>query len=845
MGENFGRYQLVERIALGGFAEIFKAHAVGIAGFEKTLANKRLHPRYSQDSDFIAWMVDEAKITSQLSHTNICQVLDFAKVEGHYFMAMEYISGRDVYRIMKKLRETKDPAPIELVAFIGREACAGLDYTHRKRDAEGHALDIVHRDMSPQNVMVSLDGDIKIIDFGIAKSRARGYETEAGIIKGKFFYMSPEQARGEELDSRTDVFSLGIVLWELVTGELLYKDDDEVTLLSQVRRAVIRPPKEIRPDIPDALNRIIMKALARSRDERYASAFEMQKELERFLVRYNSKYGKDQVGYWMRSTFYEELPAKEVQNLDSFRHRADFLADEHSLIGQGIHTEDKTKPQTGEESSLMEIGSDVLESLDELTSSSVVVSQGVGAGEEFFDDAVTAAVDGLSDETGGTPAAIPRVSRGAEPLSSDYGAGHQPVEVQEPSSSIKIESVQGAPWEQKATFEHLPTELGEQVKTPSTDQVRQASNAMRQRPPVSAYQKANMMERAQQTLSPLVNNVSSKLSGRIGQDRIYMGLILLLIMGGAIALTAHLNKKERLGVSASSSQSDSKVALDNCREFVMRDGKKVCAGSDSATTASLSTLVIQTNPSGASVFVNENRLPGKTPTSAKYEPKSQVRLTLSLPDYQTINETVQLPGPGETFKIERTLEKPFGTLVVTSQPAGAKITVDREYKGRTPDTITNLRLDRAQVVRIEKQGYEPQTRSVSWANTGKSIEQNLLFTLNRVQAPVKRKPKRVRRKSRRTPRKRAKPAPRRKRFEEDAEPRRREVSRRKGRLRVQTRPWSTVFLDGRSIGEAPTVESVLEGNYRLKVCFEGDRSRCVVRRIRVNGNGETTERFRE
>ena len=162
------------------------------------------------------------------------------------------------------------------------------------------------------------------------------------------------------------------------------------------------------------------------------------------------------------------------------------------------------------------------------------------------------------------------------------------------------------------------------------------------------------------------------------------------------------------------------------------------------------------------------------------EPKSQVRLTLSLPDYQTINETVQLPGPGETFKIERTLEKPFGTLVVTSQPAGAKITVDREYKGRTPDTITNLRLDRAQVVRIEKQGYEPQTRSVSWANTGKSIEQNLLFTLNRVQAPVKRKPKRVRRKSRRTPRKRAKPAPRRKRFEEDAEPRRREVSRRKG-----------------------------------------------------------------
>lgn len=836
MIENFGRYQLVERIALGGFAEIFKAHAVGIAGFEKTLAIKRLHPRYSQDSDFIAWMVDEAKITSQLSHANICQVLDFAKVDGHYFMAMEYITGRDVYRVMKKLRETKAPAPIELVAFIGREASSGLDYTHRKRDAEGNSLDIVHRDMSPQNVMVSLDGDVKIIDFGIAKSRVRGYETEAGIIKGKFFYMSPEQARGEELDARTDIFSLGIVLWELVTGELLYKDDDEVTLLSQVRRAAINPPKSVRADIPNGLNRIIVKALSRNPDDRYKTAFEMQKDLERFLVRHNSTYGKDQVGYWMRSTFYEDLPAKEVQNIDSFRHRADFIAEERSLIGQVYPGEDLTRPQQEGDSGLMEIGSDMIEAADSISTASVVISPGIGAGEEFFDDAVTAAVDSIVPVHEPVQMAPADHGRSLNP-NLEIDPGYQAQNLVSPPLSEPAQSRSNldsaAPWSQQANFEHSATEVGE--ISPSRPQVEA---------PVA---KKALLSQAQHTLSPIVQSLSSQFGGRFKQERVYVAIMLLIIMGGAVALTAHLKgSKTAPGVSASDLSSLGTSDEGNCQEYILKDGRKVCAQAQKPRVEGPSVLVIRTNPSGATVFINENRHTGKTPTTVSLSGKMRARLTLSLPNYQTVNETVQMPGGGKRVIVERTLEKPLGTLVVTSSPAGAKITLDREYQGRTPNTVGNLRLDRTQVLRIEKEGFKSQTRSISWGETGKSVERNLQFDLVRVAQPVARKPapRKKKRRVRKPKPRRAAPSRSARRVEEPVQ-RAPEPRRSKGKLLVQTRPWSTVFLDGRALGDAPTEKSVLEGSYRLKVCFEGDRSRCVVRRITVNGNRETTERFRE
>ncbi len=337
MHEQFGRYILLDRIAIGGMAEIFKAKAPGLGGFEKVLAIKRLHPRYSEDADFIEMLIDEARISVELSHSNVAQIFDLGKVEDHYFIAMEFIDGRDLYRTMKRLKDRRLQFPIDAAAYIAAECSAGLDYAHRKKDARGRPLNIIHRDVSPQNVLVSFEGDAKLVDFGIAKAALRAYETESGIIKGKFYYMSPEQARGEPLDHRTDVFSMGIVLYEMLTGELLYKDEDDASLLSRVRKADIAPPSILRPEIPDALERIVMKALTRDREDRYASALHIQKDLLKFLRAVGSTFNKGRLGKLMRELFLDEAAgAEESEEYDAavLRSRAELGPDRHSLIAE-------------------------------------------------------------------------------------------------------------------------------------------------------------------------------------------------------------------------------------------------------------------------------------------------------------------------------------------------------------------------------------------------------------------------------------------------------------------------------------------------------------------------------
>ncbi|MCA9537978.1 MAG: serine/threonine protein kinase, partial [Myxococcales bacterium] len=333
MQEQFGRYILLERIAIGGMAEIFKAKAPGLGGFEKILAIKRLHPRYSQDADFIEMLIDEARITVELSHSNIGQIFDLGKVDEHYFIAMEYIDGRDLYRVLKRLRDRQQQMPIDAAAYIAMDTCAGLDYAHRKKDSRSRPLHIVHRDVSPQNVLVSFEGEVKIVDFGIAKAALRAYETEAGIIKGKFYYMSPQQVACEHLDHTTDLYSLGIVLYEMLTGELLYKDDDEITLLSRVRRAEIEPPSHLRPEIPPALEQIVMRALARERGDRYPSAQHMQRELARFLRGSEVAFNKAKLAQLMRDMFFDEsVNSDATVPVDPIRERSELSPDAQSVI---------------------------------------------------------------------------------------------------------------------------------------------------------------------------------------------------------------------------------------------------------------------------------------------------------------------------------------------------------------------------------------------------------------------------------------------------------------------------------------------------------------------------------
>lgn len=281
--ERFGQYILLDKVGSGGMAELFKAKKIGIEGFERVLAIKRILPHLSSDEEFIDMFIAEAKLVARLSHKNITQVYDFGKIGQNYFIAMEYIRGKDLRGILKRCRERNIKFPVALAVFIAKEVASALGYAHRQKDSSGKNLNIIHRDVSPQNILIAYEGDAKVVDFGIAKAGAHS-KTSTGVLKGKLSYMSPEQAWGKPIDHRSDIFALGIVLYELLTGERLFKGDSEINTLEKVREAKVEPlPSVINADMPPELEAKLLKALAREVTERYQNASEMEADLGEIL----------------------------------------------------------------------------------------------------------------------------------------------------------------------------------------------------------------------------------------------------------------------------------------------------------------------------------------------------------------------------------------------------------------------------------------------------------------------------------------------------------------------------------------------------------------------------------
>ncbi len=283
--ETLGDYILEEKIATGGMAELFKAKRKGVEGFEKTLAVKRILSTVAEDRELVEMLIDEAKIASQLTHPNIVQIFDLGKKDNSYFIAMEYVHGKDLRTILKTLNSKKKLLPYELSAYITIKICDALYYAHNKTDTEGKPLKIVHRDVSPQNILISYDGEVKLADFGIAKASTKLHQTVAGQIKGKMLYMSPEQSKGSKgIDWRTDIFSLGCVLFEMVTSKKLFMADSEMAVLEKVQKGKIVKPSSVNPEVPAQLESIILKALKLRPSDRYQSAIEMKKDLEKFIL---------------------------------------------------------------------------------------------------------------------------------------------------------------------------------------------------------------------------------------------------------------------------------------------------------------------------------------------------------------------------------------------------------------------------------------------------------------------------------------------------------------------------------------------------------------------------------
>lgn len=283
--EEYGNYFLVEKIAVGGMAELFKAQQRGVQGFQKIVAIKRILPHLVDNEDFATMFIDEAKLAAQLTHPNIVQIFDLGKAGSSYYIAMEYVNGRDLRTLLRKAKEYGKPFPEAVAAFVTMKVASALDYAHRKRGFDDRELKLVHRDVSPQNVLISTEGAVKLVDFGIAKAATKASHTVAGALKGKLLYMSPEQALGQPLDNRSDLYSLGLVLFEMLTGERCFQADSEMGVLEKVRMGKIGDLRAINPEISPEMVDIVGRALHKSVEQRYASARLLERDLRDLLMK--------------------------------------------------------------------------------------------------------------------------------------------------------------------------------------------------------------------------------------------------------------------------------------------------------------------------------------------------------------------------------------------------------------------------------------------------------------------------------------------------------------------------------------------------------------------------------
>jgi hypothetical protein len=302
--ERIGPYRILHKVAQGGMAELFLADYIREDGFRRKMAIKRILPHLAGNSEFIKMFTREARLAALLQHPNIVQIFDYGKIESAYFIAMEYISGKNLKEVLTALNRG---LPVEHTVFIISKICKGLDYSHNRRDDDtGEPLKIIHRDISPQNMLISYEGEVKISDFGISKARSEPSLTMAGVIKGKLAYLSPEQSLGKSVDERTDLYALGLVIYEAISGKKVYAFDTDVEAIRAIPTLEIEPLMNIREDVPAELNDIVMKCLAKNKDERYQNAAALYDDLDRFKKKMKYTFDTSDLAKFMNDHFERE-----------------------------------------------------------------------------------------------------------------------------------------------------------------------------------------------------------------------------------------------------------------------------------------------------------------------------------------------------------------------------------------------------------------------------------------------------------------------------------------------------------------------------------------------------------
>lgn len=307
----FGKYQLLQKIAVGGMAELYLAKVTRDHGFEKRLAIKKILPHLTDEGNLVKAFIDEAKLAALLQHENIIQIYDFGSIDGEYFIAMEYLFGKDLRKLIRTIKKRDSSLDLESALYIISRICAGLDYSHKLKDLQGKALNIIHRDINPQNIFLTYEGQVKIIDFGIAKAASHNSTTHEGLIKGKVAYMSPEQAMGHMIDNRSDIFSTGIILYELLAGRRMF-EGETMHVYSQVREACYEPLQKLKPDLPEKLYAVVDRALAKDPDDRYQTCGQMLADLEECIYELSVRPNSRSFAGFLKDFFKEELVVEET-----------------------------------------------------------------------------------------------------------------------------------------------------------------------------------------------------------------------------------------------------------------------------------------------------------------------------------------------------------------------------------------------------------------------------------------------------------------------------------------------------------------------------------------------------
>jgi serine/threonine protein kinase len=343
---NFGKYQILDRIAVGGMAEIYKARMDGLGGFHRTLAIKRILPALADNPDFVEMLVEEAKVAGLLSHANIVQILDLGQVEGNYFIAMEYVDGPDLGRVLQRCRSKKAVLPVPHSVFILNGVLKALEYAHDRqvmRGGQAVPLDIVHRDICPANVLISYKGEIKLTDFGIAKASVRSLDTLSGVVKGRFDYLSPEQARGERADQRTDLFSAGVLLYEMLTGQHPFSKPRQPDTLAAIKSCSFRPPSHLNPEVPAALDLLISQTLHPDPGQRFHSATAMKEALDRFFHESEFIFSHSTLAAYLRGLF----PESEATNQHNQSSQDEADLETRPILRSELHAEDQPTHEVG------------------------------------------------------------------------------------------------------------------------------------------------------------------------------------------------------------------------------------------------------------------------------------------------------------------------------------------------------------------------------------------------------------------------------------------------------------------------------------------------------------------